>query len=57
MVYKHSLIHLQNKQKDPQDTIVVEEIRKMILDAQPEVLYTHNLADKHTHIGVSQLTN
>lgn len=39
--------------KDPQDTIVVEEIRKMILDALPEVLYTHNLADKHdTHIGV-----
>ena len=49
-----AFINSPSKQtKDPQDTIVVEEIRKMILDAQPEVLYTHNLADKHdTHIGV-----
>ncbi len=39
--------------KDPKDQVVVEEIKKMILDANPEVIYTHNLADKHdTHIGV-----
>src|SRR5690554_6528146 len=42
-----------SKVKDPNDATVIDEIRKMILDAQPEVLYTHNLADKHdTHIGV-----
>lgn len=39
--------------KDPKNEDVVEEMKKMLLDARPEVLYTHNLADKHdTHIGV-----
>lgn len=39
--------------KDPNNTSVVEEMQKMLLDAKPKVLYTHNLADKHdTHIGV-----
>ena len=39
--------------KDPKDMEVVDEIRKMILDAKPQIIYTHNLADKHdTHIGV-----
>jgi len=32
---------------------VVEELAKLILETKPQVLYTHNLADKHqTHIGV-----
>jgi len=39
--------------KDAKNETVVEEIKKMILDAKPEIIYTHNLADKHdTHIGV-----
>jgi LmbE family N-acetylglucosaminyl deacetylase len=40
--------------KDPENRKVVEEIKKLIMAAQPEVIYTHNLADKHdTHIGVA----
>jgi LmbE family N-acetylglucosaminyl deacetylase len=32
----------------------VEDIKAILLAAQPEVVYTHNLADKHdTHIGVA----
>lgn len=39
--------------KDPNNQEIVEEIYKMLIDARSEVLYTHNLADKHdTHIGV-----
>lgn len=39
--------------KDPHNKDIIEEIKHMILDAKPEVVYTHNLADKHdTHIGV-----
>lgn len=39
--------------KDKNNQTVIDEMKKMILDANPEVLYTHNLADKHdTHIGV-----
>ncbi|WP_026399846.1 PIG-L deacetylase family protein [Acholeplasma equifetale] len=41
----------ETKDKDNQE--VVLEMYKMLMDAQPKVLYTHNLADKHdTHIGV-----
>ncbi|MFA5692044.1 MAG: PIG-L family deacetylase [Acholeplasmataceae bacterium] len=39
--------------KDPKNTEVILEMKKMIEDANPKVIYTHNLADKHdTHIGV-----
>lgn len=39
--------------KNAQNTVIIEEIKKLILAAKPEVVYTHNLADKHdTHIGV-----
>jgi len=39
--------------KDPNNSILVEELKNIILACSPDVLYTHNLADKHdTHIGV-----
>lgn len=40
--------------KDPKNDIVSQELKKLLEKAKPEVLYTHNLADKHdTHIGVT----
>lgn len=39
--------------KDAKNKDVIEELKSLILAAKPEVIYTHNLADKHdTHIGV-----
>ena len=39
--------------KDKNDHDIIDDLRVLLLQAQPEVLYTHNLADKHdTHIGV-----
>ncbi|MHB8061698.1 MAG: PIG-L deacetylase family protein, partial [Ruminiclostridium sp.] len=39
--------------KDPKNTDVVSELKELICAARPNVIYTHNLADKHdTHIGV-----
>ncbi len=39
--------------KDKADETVIEEITKLLILAEPKILYTHNLADKHdTHIGV-----
>lgn len=40
--------------KDAADTRVVEELAEILRATQPEVLYTHNLADKHeTHVAVA----
>lgn len=40
--------------KDPANTQIIDEFAKLLLLAKPEILYTHNLADKHdTHIGVT----
>lgn len=40
--------------KDPQNTIIINELSELIQKAQPHTLYTHNFADKHdTHIGVA----
>lgn len=40
--------------KDPKNTVIENEIKRLLEAARPEVLYTHNLADKHdTHIGVT----
>jgi LmbE family N-acetylglucosaminyl deacetylase len=40
--------------RDPAATAPVENLKALLLAAQPEVVYTHNLADKHpTHIGVA----
>jgi len=39
--------------KDPNNKDIVEELAQLIEKARPEVVYTHNLADKHdTHVGV-----
>jgi LmbE family N-acetylglucosaminyl deacetylase len=39
--------------KDSLNKDIIEELKSLILAAKPEVIYTHNLADKHdTHIGV-----
>jgi LmbE family N-acetylglucosaminyl deacetylase len=47
------LDHPSKEVKDPDNDAIVEELVKLIEATRPEVLYTHNLADKHdTHIGV-----
>ena len=40
--------------KDPVNTDVAAEIRELIMAARPQVVYTHNLADKHpTHVATA----
>ncbi len=40
--------------KDKNNNEIILEFKDLIEQAQPQVLYTHNLADKHdTHIGVT----
>jgi LmbE family N-acetylglucosaminyl deacetylase len=40
--------------KSPTETAVVEDLSAILRAARPEIVYLHNLADKHdTHIGVS----
>jgi len=48
------LDHTSADTKDPKNEIIVDELFELLKSAKPEVLYTHNLADKHdTHIGVT----
>jgi len=43
--------------KDPEDASIVSDLVSLLEKARPDVLYTHNLADKHdTHIGVTMKT-
>ncbi|MCL6519252.1 MAG: PIG-L family deacetylase [Armatimonadetes bacterium] len=43
--------------KDPSNKNVVEDIKKLLLAGRPQILYTHNLADKHdTHVSVALRT-
>lgn len=43
--------------KDGQDRRAVEDIAALLRAARPEVVYTHNFADKHdTHVGVALKT-
>lgn len=51
--HKLVLLNYTSKQmKDPACEDAVADIAASILDAKPEYIYTHNLADKHeTHIG------
>ncbi|HEY3265739.1 MAG TPA: PIG-L family deacetylase [Armatimonadota bacterium] len=43
--------------KDPNNTTPIEDIKALLLASQPEVVYVHNLADKHpTHIGTAMRT-
>lgn len=47
------LDHPSKDVKDPSNQVIVKELQALIEEASPDVLYTHNLADKHdTHIGV-----
>jgi LmbE family N-acetylglucosaminyl deacetylase len=47
------LDHPSKDVKDPANQAVIDELVEIITQASPEILYTHNLADKHdTHIGV-----
>lgn len=40
--------------KDSNDLVIVNEISEILRKTKPEIIYTHNLADKHdTHIGVA----
>lgn len=39
--------------KNPQNKSIIEDLKNLIESSKPEIIYTHNLADKHdTHIGV-----
>jgi len=43
--------------KDPDETAIIEELTAIIATANPDVVYTHNLADKHdTHVAVALRT-
>ncbi len=43
--------------KDRDNHEPIDELKKLLLAASPEIIYTHNLADKHpTHIGVAVKT-
>jgi len=40
--------------KDPNNTYVVGDLKRIIAAAKPQVIYTHNLADKHdTHVATA----
>ncbi|MCX8052695.1 MAG: PIG-L family deacetylase [Armatimonadetes bacterium] len=40
--------------KDPSNTKIIDDLKRIVTAARPEVIYTHNLADKHdTHVAVS----
>lgn len=40
--------------KDPKERGVVDDIKNILMEAKPQVVYTHNPADKHdTHIAAS----
>ena len=40
--------------KDPAERAVVEDLKAILLAARPQIVYTHNLADKHdTHVAVA----
>jgi hypothetical protein len=40
--------------KNPRETAVVDDLSAILCATRPEVVYVHNLADKHdTHVGVT----
>jgi LmbE family N-acetylglucosaminyl deacetylase len=40
--------------KDGKKEAVVEDLKKLLTAARPQIIYTHNLADKHdTHVGTA----
>jgi LmbE family N-acetylglucosaminyl deacetylase len=49
--------HPSKSVKDPHSSLVVEDISAVLRATQPEVVYTHNLCDKHdTHVAVALRT-
>ncbi|HXC99473.1 MAG TPA: PIG-L family deacetylase [Verrucomicrobiae bacterium] len=47
------LDHPSSVVKSPADFSLKEDLKQILTAARPEIVYTHNLADKHdTHIGV-----
>lgn len=47
------LAHPSSAVKDPGDGSLTEDLKQILLATRPEVVYTHNPADKHdSHIGV-----
>ena len=48
------LAHPSSAVKDPTNRDIIDQIKQIIQDCKPDVLYTHNLADKHdTHVAVA----
>jgi LmbE family N-acetylglucosaminyl deacetylase len=48
------LDHPSSAVKDPNDPSLKNDLREILIASRPEVVYTHNPADKHdTHIGVT----
>ncbi|HEY3592481.1 MAG TPA: PIG-L family deacetylase [Polyangiaceae bacterium] len=48
------LNHESARVKDPRDVAVPSDLRQILTAATPDVIYTHNLADKHdTHVAVA----
>ncbi len=49
--------HPSHAVKDASSFVVVEDLKQLLLLTRPEVVYTHNLCDKHdTHIAVALRT-
>lgn len=43
--------------KDPKNPDVIDDIKQLLIAAKPQVVYTHNLADKHdTHVSTALRT-
>ncbi len=48
------LDYTSSEVKDPANTDVVDELVRLLEAARPDIVHTHNLADKHdTHVGVA----
>lgn len=48
------LNYSSSEAKDPKNSLVIDEIKSLVISAQPKIIYTHNLADKHdTHVSVA----
>lgn len=46
--------YTSSEAKDSKNSEVIEEIKELIKEARPNVVYTHNLADRHdTHVAVA----
>jgi LmbE family N-acetylglucosaminyl deacetylase len=51
------LDHPSSAVKNSSDSAVKSDLKEVIATARPEIIYTHNLADKHdTHVGVALRT-